>query len=183
MILYLGEFVSFPAHKLLSAGSGEISVNYQGIQGVNEAELDLDIQKSDDEFFCQGHLRASVSVECARCLKMSVVEVNNATDFVVCSRESHETRKDIIDSEDYVYYEGQNLKADLTDIVRQTIILSISMKPLCSEDCRGLCQKCGVNLNDASCTCQTTETDGRWEGLKKLSALTSKTKGITDASS
>ena len=74
----------------------------------------------------------------------------------------------IDDNEDYIFFKSSDLQADLSDIVRQAIILAVGMKPLCSEDCRGLCPDCGVNLNKQSCRCASEKIDPRWEGLKKL---------------
>jgi uncharacterized protein len=46
--------------------------------------------------------------------------------------------------------------------------LSIPLKVLCKDDCKGLCPRCGINLNDTSCSCDTTDTDPRWAPLSKL---------------
>jgi len=61
---------------------------------------------------------------------------------------------------------------DLTEAIRQYALLAIPMKPLCREDCAGLCSNCGHNLNQGSCDCPPQETDPRWSELTKL-ALTS----------
>jgi len=58
--------------------------------------------------------------------------------------------------------------ADLTDMVRQELLLALPMKPLCSEECKGLCPRCGVNLNIETCDCRVKGMDSRWEGLKDL---------------
>ena len=57
---------------------------------------------------------------------------------------------------------------DLTEAVRQYSLLAIPMKPLCSEDCAGICQNCGKNLNQGSCGCPKQYTDPRWSELTKL---------------
>lgn len=54
---------------------------------------------------------------------------------------------------------------ELADDVRQTLMLSVPLKLLCREDCRGLCPRCGADLNHERCTCPAEETDSRWEGL------------------
>ena len=58
--------------------------------------------------------------------------------------------------------------ADLTDDIRQNIILNLPMKLLCRESCKGLCTNCGANLNEKQCDCKHTAEDPRWEALKKL---------------
>jgi uncharacterized protein len=57
---------------------------------------------------------------------------------------------------------------DLTEAIRQYTLLAIPMKPLCHEDCAGLCQNCGQNLNLGRCDCPTESTDPRWSGLTEL---------------
>ncbi|UCE23753.1 MAG: DUF177 domain-containing protein [Candidatus Zixiibacteriota bacterium] len=172
MILDLRQFENFPAHLSLRAQPGEVVIDYESVVQVNDAQLDLDIQKSGEEFFCQGQARASVRLTCARCLEEFDRELANTTDFIVCSKQWHDNHRDVKDNEDYIFFEGGDLQADVTDMVRQAVIISMSMKPLCSEDCRGLCASCGANLNEKSCGCKTEQTDERWEALRRLSGLT-----------
>lgn len=57
---------------------------------------------------------------------------------------------------------------DLTEAVCQYALLSIPMKPLCRNDCAGLCPNCGHNLNQGRCGCPTQSIDPRWSELTKL---------------
>jgi uncharacterized protein len=57
---------------------------------------------------------------------------------------------------------------DLTEAIRQYALLDIPMKPLCREDCAGLCPVCGHDLNQGPCGCSPQETDPRWSELNKL---------------
>lgn len=57
---------------------------------------------------------------------------------------------------------------DLTEAIRQYSLLATPMKPLCREDCDGLCLKCGHNLNQGACNCPKQEIDPRWSELSKL---------------
>lgn len=57
---------------------------------------------------------------------------------------------------------------DLQEALRQYALLSTPMKPLCDENCAGLCPKCGRNLNEGSCGCPQQEIDPRWAKLKQL---------------
>jgi uncharacterized protein len=57
---------------------------------------------------------------------------------------------------------------DLTEAIRQYCLLAVPMKPLCQEDCAGLCPTCGVNLNQTSCSCQPEPVDSRWAKLSNL---------------
>jgi uncharacterized protein len=59
---------------------------------------------------------------------------------------------------------------DLTDDVRQTVLLSVPLKLLCRNDCRGLCPDCGTDLNTGTCSCTTEKADSRWDDLRGLQA-------------
>ena len=64
---------------------------------------------------------------------------------------------------------GENVEfADLTDDLRECIILTLPTYPVCREDCRGICPTCGRNLNEGSCSCVREERDGRWDVLDSL---------------
>jgi len=57
---------------------------------------------------------------------------------------------------------------DITDIVVNSFLMNVSGRYLCKEDCKGLCQKCGTDLNEGSCGCDTEEIDPRWADLQKI---------------
>jgi len=57
---------------------------------------------------------------------------------------------------------------DLTEAIRQYTLLAVPMKPLCREECAGLCQNCGHNLNHGPCDCPVQDIDPRWSKLTKL---------------
>ena len=57
---------------------------------------------------------------------------------------------------------------DLSEAVRQYALLALPMKPLCQEDCAGLCPQCGANLNGGSCSCGRDCISSPWAQLKSL---------------
>ena len=71
------------------------------------------------------------------------------------------------DFEDPWVFELQNDCADLDDIVTTTFVLNMDSKLLCSEDCKGLCSRCGANLNLGPCNCKP-EPDPRFAALQQL---------------
>ncbi len=58
--------------------------------------------------------------------------------------------------------------ADLTEDIRQNLLLNLPMKYICSETCKGLCSGCGKNLNENQCECAGKAIDTRWEALNNL---------------
>ncbi len=163
------EIESFPAHKFLEEIPREFVLDFEGVCGLDKVTADLSIQNSGEEYFVQGDVAARVHLECARCLAEFVTDVVGRADFVICSESLlAEHKGEALDSEDYVLFKGSSLMVDITEPIRQAILLAISMKPLCSDDCRGICPHCGVNLNEGECSCPKEKIDSRWEALKKL---------------
>lgn len=70
------------------------------------------------------------------------------------------------DNDSYILVEQYEL--DLDELVRADILLELPTKNLCKPDCKGLCPKCGTNLNSGSCECDTRQIDSRLEILKQL---------------
>ena len=107
----------------------------------------------------------SYRTHCARCL----AEVED-TAYFLCEKtvadEKGLLRLENTDNDDYVQIRGGKL--DLDAPVCDEILLSFPMRILCSEDCRGLCAGCGVDLNREACRCTKKEVDPR---LAKLAAL------------
>ncbi|MEW5993713.1 MAG: DUF177 domain-containing protein [Candidatus Zixiibacteriota bacterium] len=169
MILNLRDFKEFPAHVFLRGDPQQLAMDYESVRGVDSVAAELDIQKSGEEFYCQGRVTAAVRLECARCLGEFAVNIGNNTDFIICSEDLYRSRSEkATDDEDYAFFQGADLQADISDVVRQAIILSIGLKPLCSENCRGLCPVCGANRNETACTCRQEAIDPRWEALQRF---------------
>ena len=174
MVLNFEDYETFPARKLFEGEKEPFSIEYEGLTKVTELSSLINIQQSDEEYFCQAKINAQVEVECARCLKPYEAEIDTETDFIACSQHEHEKNKDISDNEDYLFFEGGGQTVDLSKHFGQAIILSLSLKPLCSDECRGLCSSCGVNLNEKQCDCKKETIDPRWEKLQELAAQTKK---------
>lgn len=71
-------------------------------------------------------------------------------------------RADVAD-DDALVYDGKTV--DVLPLVRDTLIIEVPYQVLCQEDCQGLCDRCGCNLNHSSCQCDDAETDPRWAAL------------------
>jgi uncharacterized protein len=72
------------------------------------------------------------------------------------------------ESVDIVYLNADTDKINIEDDVRDYALLTIPMKKLCNEDCKGLCYRCGNNMNVSVCECNQNEIDDRWKPLTKL---------------
>lgn len=171
MILDLREFDEFPAEVRLVAETDEAVPFAREVVEVSKIEVGLAIQNAGDEFFCQGRTLADVKLVCARCLGSFQTELNGRTDFIIRSEQQSTDRsgRPVIDDEDYVSLMGNNLRADIFEPVRQSLVVEVPLRPLCHDNCKGLCPSCGVNRNKISCRCHADKIDNRWEGLIDLS--------------
>jgi uncharacterized protein len=68
--------------------------------------------------------------------------------------------------DDLIFINSDTL--DITEIIENNIILTLPIKRLCKEDCKGLCHKCGTNLNFSTCHCNDDDIDPRLAKLKDL---------------
>ena len=107
----------------------------------------------------EGTARSELDLVCDRCGKPftreKVVELNS---LVAQELEDEE-------NDDILLLDGTEL--DLDEVVSTVLILEMDTKNLCSDDCKGLCAKCGADLNLGPCRCKP-ETDPRWAALSQL---------------
>ena len=80
----------------------------------------------------------------------------------------HKLAQTLVDDGNDDYIETPDFKLELDDIVISDILLSFPQKNLCKDDCKGLCQICGKNLNEGDCSCDKREIDPRLEMLKQF---------------
>lgn len=109
------------------------------------------------------HFSADVDVvlicSCARCLKDFEYSMHHVIEMTLKESEEDEEDPDVFNLEgDFI---------DVDEIVNTEIILNMDQRLLCSEDCRGLCEKCGANLNEGPCACKL-DTDPRLAVLGQL---------------
>ena len=168
MILDLKHFDSFPVQTVLEDETVREVIGTDNIRVIKNLKLKLNVQNSDDEYFCQGRLEATAKLECARCVKPFEKQLVTDIDFIIAPEGRNRAKEEnIIDDEDYVYYDNE-LRADLWDILRQAIILAVSMKPLCVENCRGFCSVCGGNRNEKQCNCRNDNSRNQFAELRNL---------------
>jgi uncharacterized protein len=132
--------------------------------------VNLTVFRTDSRILIEGTLETVAIMACSRCLEPALVKVQGEIRYDYRSR-GEETPsnggEEIASGElDVEWYEG--LEIDLNDTVRQSLILSLPMQPLCSEQCRGLCPKCGTNLNLGKCQCREDDDSKPFWKLKGL---------------
>lgn len=144
----------------------ELDIDIENAKFPFPIEVDLNGVLSGDEIIFLVDIKAEIEVECSRCLEIFSMPIHNRHQFVVqLVDNSTDTESD---DEDFEIIPKGQTEIDIGPRVRESIILSVPIKALCSENCRGLCPMCGVNLNEDSCDCVRDKTDERWDVLKRL---------------
>ena len=136
---------------------------------LSPVNASLHVDKVSSEILVRGTLKTLVELQCSRCLKQFPLEVDLTVDVVYHPLEDlrGEERHEIKDDElDMGFYRGDEI--DVQELLREQVILSIPIKPLCTESCKGICPQCGADLNTDTCTCDRKGSDPRLAGLKKL---------------
>ena len=136
---------------------------------VAPVDLAFEVHKDKDRFRLVGTAKTELELVCSRCLEPFRLPVDAAFDirYLPASEASHEPEREV-EEEDLgtSYYTDDQI--DLNELLREQFYLALPMKPLHSEDCKGLCPQCGTNLNTGACACESGWEDPRLAGLKAL---------------
>jgi uncharacterized protein len=126
----------------------------------------------EDTFCFRGGMSTSVEIGCVRCLEPFVMKVEQQLDLLYLPQSenvgSGEDEERELSDQDMAVGFYRDDKIDLSQMIWEQVYLALPMKPLCKQDCRGLCQECGTNLNLASCSCERESVDPRLATLKTL---------------
>ena len=106
---------------------------------------------------CKGVMHTN----CARCMKDIDVDVEFDIDEALAQDDGT-----VLDESDIILFEGSTV--DIDDIILNNFLMNISGKYLCKDDCKGLCEICGADLNEGDCGCSHETIDPRWQALADL---------------
>jgi len=131
--------------------------------------LAFDIYKDKDQFRLAGSVRTRLELPCSRCLEPFGWPVDAQFDlrYQPHSQNSGEGEREV-EEDDLTTAFYANDEIDLGQLMQEQLYLSLPMKPLCSEDCKGLCPTCGTNLNRDTCDCTNEWEDPRLAALRSL---------------
>ncbi len=102
-----------------------------------------------------------MTTQCARCMK----DIEVPVEFGI-SETLMRSDENVPEDEDIIVFEGNEIGLD--EIVENNFIMNIKPRYLCRKDCKGLCPKCGADLNEGGCGCENDEIDPRWAALADM---------------
>jgi uncharacterized protein len=131
--------------------------------------LDCQFYKVNQEVIVQGSLRSAAQLTCSRCAEEFEQPLHIGLDAVYLPMQAlaSERAKEIESGEADVYGYAEPA-LDLTEMVRDKLLLSIPLQPHCRVGCQGLCPSCGVNRNTIGCQCAEEKLGSPFEPLKGL---------------
>jgi len=124
--------------------------------------------RAGTEVFFDGELIATMHATCARCAEEFSTPTARPFHFILAPRVLFDDADGAADADTagYAHYDGDVI--DLGPLIREEMLLGLPTRALCREDCRGLCPRCGANLNEGACRCTQPPGDSRLAVLRTL---------------
>jgi uncharacterized protein len=169
MLLDLTRYRQPEAHFSRTFQPEEVAQPGDAYRIVAPVELDFDIHKDKERFRLVGTVRAELELSCSRCLEPFRLPVSAEFDqrFLPAAQMEAGAEREIQDEDvEISYYRDDQI--DLNELLREQFYLALPMKPLCRDECKGLCPQCGTNLNAGTCDCAAGWEDPRLAPLKGL---------------
>jgi uncharacterized protein len=131
----------------------------------------LNFTKLEPEYYLKGQIQFSIDQTCARCTEPFDFAVNHQFDIALAhTSHNHSIKIDKIEPEnnelDIHFFD--EFEIELNPILVEQFVLSIPYQVVCKNDCKGLCQFCGRNLNENDCNCATQNVSSPFSILKEI---------------
>ena len=130
---------------------------------------DIVIYRAGEKYVLDGRIEGKVIARCDRCLESFEMDSRSHFEafFSLPVDDPSQREKELAEADMEVdYLRGDEI--DLNEILREQIYLSLPVKLICSPDCRGLCPRCGINLNAAQCQCRPETGHPGFAKLKNM---------------
>jgi uncharacterized protein len=137
----------------LKCSPKELDLEFDGTQFIGDVSISLRLYRQISKIFVKASMSVDAEMECSRCLIPVPMKIEATTEIQYSPLPKFE--RDQIDAIGIGYYSEEYI--ELSDELRESILLELPMIVLCSEDCIGFCPHCGKNLNIEVCDCSEIE--------------------------
>ena len=127
----------------------------------------------DDMIEVEGTINTTIRLPCGRCLETFETALTSRFAITYLHREAgievDPDQKEVelsVDEMNLIYYQGEEI--NLRKAIQEQVIMAFPIKAICSKNCKGLCPKCGANLNREDCGCDQKPLDDKFAALKAL---------------
>ena len=167
MIIDLTSVVARTKTIEIAFSSAQIDLDIDGTNLTSDARFSGETERVGEKAHVRGTVVADVKIDCTRCLEPVERHFEISFDDIFVDPAADTSEIEVVLGEEQldesIAIDG---KIDLAEVVREQIILALPDQVFCSEDCKGLCPKCGSNRNLIDCRCIENEIDPRWSALK-----------------
>jgi uncharacterized protein len=148
----------------------KVTISEEGAEQSVPVSAQLRVFRDGSSVIVTGKMHSDIELHCSRCLENYKTGIDSDVNITYLpeteSKEAPETHRLSDDELNSGYYKDDII--DISDLLIELVSVNIPIKPLCSEECKGLCSHCGTNLNTGSCDCTEEVIDERWSKLKSL---------------
>jgi uncharacterized protein len=133
-------------------------------------EVDLELHKLPDHIRITGNIQATLQIACHRCLGIYSLPLEQQVDAFLTEKGKDEASEEDVELDaeelEYEFFDGEVIDIDF--LVAEQIFLALPLKALCAEECKGICPRCGANLNVEVCNCPKKEQKSPFAGLRAV---------------
>lgn len=146
-------------------------VKTEGVELSGPLSVDLNFTKLEPDYYLRGELKYSLQQPCSRCAELVKRDIAHHFELAlshVGTTRPAVTEKLAEESEevDVIIFYGPEIVLD--PMIEEQVILSVPYLSLCKDDCKGICQKCGKNLNEGACRCANQSAEKPFSVLKNF---------------
>ncbi len=149
----------------------ELDLVAERVQFLDAVRVAVTVTRMQEDVLAVGKATTKATAECSRCLEPVPLEVKGEFEALYVpdtgAYAARMGRRDFEWGDQRVNFYSE-LTVDLSEEIRQCILLELPMKPLCRADCAGLCPRCGADLNKGPCSCEPEAADDPWAALRDL---------------
>lgn len=132
---------------------------------LEPVHAEMTIKKGGEDVLIKGKISTRVSFVCSRCLGPFEFPIDSSFDLIYFPEELDEIKEQLEDEDmDKFFY--SEAKLDVEEVILEQLNLAFPLKPLCSEDCQGICPVCGKVIDSGKCDCLMKNSDTRLDKLK-----------------
>jgi len=175
MKVYIGDVkkeVGLTSQESLSKTFPPLSFGGEKIPFAQPVQVDLTVTNCGSELWLEGKIKRAFILPCSRCLEPFIYQVEAPLKLEYRNLDRITRASDIEaeakSADDMYYYHEEDAVIDIQRGVVEALLIHFPMKPVCSEECQGLCPICGANLNQGQCGCKRSTIDPRLAILGKI---------------
>lgn len=147
--------------------------HWEGVNGLwislTPVEASFHLERKGDGILARGTFTTTAVVLCSRCSEPVSVPLSDQFVVLFVGAQATFLGEEVeLTAAEMDVDVLRNDRLDLSELLRENVLLNLPLQPLCRAECRGLCSHCGVNLNETSCQCRVQEPDPRLRSLQRL---------------